>query len=447
MYLAFSGDPNRGYPRAMSSAALVYHSLQRVLRAAAPVVSGGRSKLARGLAGRRGAARTLGDWGNAHRDPQRPGAWFHAPSVGEGLQARAVLEELRSQRPDLQVAYTHFSPSAQTLASTMPADVATYLPWDVPDEIAPVLDALRPNAVVFTKTEVWPTLAELAERRGVALALVGGTVPVGARRAAWPARGLLRPTWARLSLVCANNSEDAGGFVELGVAADRVVVTGDPGIDSAAQRAQGADPDAPWLAPFHRDPRPTVVAGSTWPADDAHLLPALRTVRAQVPGLRAVLAPHEPSVAHVAALLDRLRADGWAAKSLASVEEGGTVEGVDAVVVDRVGVLAHLYTVGSVAYVGGGFHDAGLHSVLEPAAAHLPVVFGPRHANARAAGDLVACGGARETTDAGDLAEVFSTWLTSDEAHDYAARRAFGYIDGHLGAARRTAALLDQLMT
>jgi len=430
----------------MSSADLAYWSLQRALRAVAPALSRGTSKVSLGLGGRRDAARSLETWGRAGRDPARPGVWFHAPSVGEGLQARAVLEALRGRRPDLQAAYTHFSPSARAMASRMPAEVAAYLPWDLPDEMTAVLEALRPDALVFTKTEVWPTLAELAEARGVPLALVGGTVPPGARRTRWPARALLRPTWARLSLACANTGDDADGFAALGVEPDRVVVTGDPGIDSAAQRARAADPGAPWMAPFFGDPRPTVVAGSTWPADDARLLPALREVRSSVPDVRAVLAPHEPGVSHVEALLGRLHAEGWAARTLARVEEGGTVEGVDVVVVDRVGVLAQLYTVGQVAYVGGGFHDAGLHSVLEPAAARLPVLFGPRHANARAAGDLLACGGARETADAGALARALTEWLEEGEAHDYAAGQAFGYIDAHLGAAERTAVLLDDLI-
>lgn len=430
----------------MSSAALAYRSLQRALRALAPAFSGRTSKVALGLGGRRDAARTLAAWGRTARDVRRPGVWFHAPSVGEGLQARAVLEALRARRPALQAAYTHFSPSAQALASRMPVEVAAYLPWDLPDEMASVLHALQPDAVVFTKTEVWPTLAELAEARGVPLALVGGTVAPGARRARWPARALLRPMWGRLSLACAVTAEDAVGLVELGVKPERVVVTGDPGIDSAALRARAADPAAPWIAPFLRDPRPTVVAGSTWPADDARLLPALRDVRTGVPDVRAVLAPHEPGAAHVEALLGRLEADGWTARTLASVEEGGTVEGVDVVVVDRVGVLAHLYTVGWVAYVGGGFHDAGLHSVLEPAAARLPVLFGPRHADSRAAGHLLACGGARETADAAALAHTLTEWLTAGDAHDYAAQQAFGYIDAHLGAAARTAVLLDDLM-
>jgi 3-deoxy-D-manno-octulosonic-acid transferase len=241
--------------------------------------------------------------------------------------------------------------------------------------------------------------------------------------------------------------DDATGLVALGVHPGRVIVTGDPGVDSAAQRARAADRTAPWMAPLLVDPRPTVVAGSTWPADEGRLVLALGRVRSQVPDLRVVLAPHEPNPEHVNTLVARFEGIGWKARTLAAVEQGGTADGVDAVVVDRVGVLAHLYAVGQVAYVGGGFHEAGLHSVLEPAAAGLPVVFGPRHANARAAADLLACGGAREAVDPQALAHAFTEWLTVGEARDYAAHQALGYIDGHLGAAERTAVLLDDLMT
>ncbi|MGD8320176.1 MAG: glycosyltransferase N-terminal domain-containing protein, partial [Gemmatimonadota bacterium] len=317
-----------------------------------------------------------------------------------------------------------------------------YLPWDLPGEMGAVLDAASPDVLVFTKTEVWPTLVAAAAARNVPCALVGGTVPPGAGRARWPARALLRSTWARLELVGAISGADAEGFRTLGVRSSALEVTGDPGIDSAAQRARGADPEAAYLRPFIADRRPTVVAGSTWPADDAVLLPALLAARTGVPEMRVILAPHEPDAGHVAALVHELETSGWSAATLGDVEGRGSAEGVDVVVVDRVGVLAHLYTVGDVAYVGGGFHDAGLHSVLEPAAARLPVCFGPRHRNARAAGELLAEEGAQVADDADSLGRILTRWLSDGATHNYAARRAFGYIERHLGAAERSAALL-----
>jgi 3-deoxy-D-manno-octulosonic-acid transferase len=349
------------------------------------------------------------------------------------------------RRAGLQVVFTHFSPSAEGTAGRMPADWAGYLPWDLPEETGEALGAVRPCLLAFTKTEVWPVLVEEASRRSVPVVLIGGSVPSDARRLRPLARRLLRPTWSRLSLACAISEADAEGLRALGVPERAIRVTGDPGVDSAAARVRGADPGARWLRPFREERRPTVVAGSTWPADHRVLLAALGAVRARLPGLRAIIAPHKPSAGVVRALVGELSGRGWRARTLAEVEEHGT-RGADAVVVDRVGVLAALYAVGDVAYVGGGFHRAGLHSVLEPAAAGVPVLFGPHRSNARAAGELLTVGAAREVGDAEALADALATWLGDGGARDYAAHTGFGYIDGHLGAADRTAALLDELL-
>ncbi len=53
-------------------------------------------------------------------------------------------------------------------------------------------------------------------------------------------------------------------------------------------------------------------------------------------------------------------------------------EATGTLLVDRMGLLARLYTHGDVAYVGGGFSD-GIHSLLEAAAWGRPVIFGPNH--------------------------------------------------------------------
>lgn len=438
--------PADAYRPGMAVAHLPYVLLQRLLGAAAPVAARSGSKTARALVGRQGAGEALRAWGLEHRSPGLPGIWIHAPSVGEGLVASAVLEALGGRRAGLQAVFTHLSPSAEALAAGMPAAWAGYLPWDVPGEVGPTLDAVRPGGVVFTRTEVWPILVAESHRRRVPVAMVGGIVRPGAGRSRWWARAALRSTWRRLSLACAVTDADAEGFARMGVPTAALQVTGDPGIDSAAARAGALKLDEPWLVPFAEEPRPTVVAGSTWPSDLRVLLPALDRARRAVPGLRVVVAPHEPTAAVAAGVLADFFGYGWRGATLAEVEAGGAVD-VDVVVVERLGVLARLYRVADVAYVGGGFHGAGLHSVLEPAAAGVPVLFGPRHANSRAAGDLAGAGGARSVASAQVLEEALVHWLTDGAAHAYAGGRASGYIHAHRGAAARTAALLDDLLT
>ena len=440
---------------AVSTLERAYRTLSGVARRAAPLLARGDSKLARAVRARRGAADQLIEWARRGRDPDRPLLWAHAPSVGEGLQARAVIEALRARAPEVQVVFTHFSPSAERLAARMPADFAGTLPWDVPDEAGRAVAALRPDLLCFTKTELWPVLARAAHERGAATALMAATLPDGSSRARWPARAVLRPTLTALDLVAAVGEPDAERLVALGASAGAVRVTGDPGIDAAAERVLATDQEAPHLRPFRSairgsghgsgrgSGRPTLVAGSTWPADEAVLVPACVELRRAHPLLRVILAPHEPEERGMRALEARLRAEGWRTARLAEIERGGAGD-ADLVVVDRVGILAELYTVGELAWVGGGFHAAGLHSVLEPAAAGLPLVFGPRHRNARAAGELLRRGAARVVENAAGAAAVLGAWLADGATSASAGSAALHYIQSHRGAAARTAALLAQ---
>src|SRR5215218_3865174 len=157
---------------AYEGAALLARALSRVAPA-----SGG--KLVRSFAARRGVR---GRYSAFLRRPGRPLLWMHAPSVGEGLQARPVLELARSRRPDLQLAYTHYSPSAERFARGLAVDFADYLPFDTRAEMDAALTLLAPRALVFSKLDVWPVLVERARVRGVRIGMISATLAAGSSR-------------------------------------------------------------------------------------------------------------------------------------------------------------------------------------------------------------------------------------------------------------------------
>ncbi|HEY0970155.1 MAG TPA: hypothetical protein VGE02_04150, partial [Gemmatimonadales bacterium] len=188
--------------------------------------------------------------------------------------------------------------------------------------------------------------------------------------------------------------------------------------------------------------RPTLVAGSTWPADERKLLPAWERARAAVREARLVIAPHEPTEAHLAPI------ERWAAGAglrLARLSSAGAPD-ADVVLVDRVGVLGELYALADAAYVGGGFHAAGLHSVLEPAAFGAPVLFGPRFANSRDAELLIEAGGGIAAPDSATLTAVLVDWLSDAAARRGAGDRARSLVERGLGAAERSWALVEELL-
>jgi 3-deoxy-D-manno-octulosonic-acid transferase len=121
--------------------------------------------------------------------------------------------------------------------------------------------------------------------------------------------------------------------------------------------------------------------------------------------------------------------------------------------VDRVGVLATLYGGAAVAYVGGGFGRAGLHSVLEPAAWGVPVAFGPGWRNCRDAALLLDGGAAtalesRSPRAASDLLlGYWEGWLADEARRAAAGGRAREIVREGTGAAHRSAEMLAALIS
>jgi len=413
------------------------------LRPALPLLARGEGKLARGVRGRRGVLERMEAWAREHRDPSRPLAWFHAPSVGEGHQARAVIQAFRARRPDAQVVYTFFSPSAERFAASAPADFADYLPLDAARDVRRALDALRPGVLAFNKYDVWPVLTREAASRGVRMLLLSATLPESSGRLRGPSRALLAAAYGRLDAVGAISGEDAERFGRLGVAAERRGVMGDARFDQVWRRMETVDGASELLTRFADSDVPVLVAGSTWPADERHLLPAIAELAQKGCGVRLVLVPHEPTPEHVRQARRRMDELGLSWTMIGDLRAGDTNP---VVLVDRVGVLSDLYAVADVAYVGGGFGSAGLHSVLEPAAFGVPVLFGPRHANAREAGELVAAGGAFEVTSADGAERALAGLLDVYEVRTRAGAKAREYVRARLGAAERGAEMVERAL-
>jgi 3-deoxy-D-manno-octulosonic-acid transferase len=418
---------------------------EAAMRAAGPLltpvsaIAGG--KLRRGVHGRRESLDVLCDWGDAHRDPARPLAWLHAPSVGEALMAQAIIAALRERRPDVQIAFTFFSPSAERVLNRLGADVAAYLPWDTAAAAHALLGALRPSAIAFVRTEIWPVLTREAEAADVPALLVNAVLSEGSGRLGSAARFLLGPAYARLAAIGAADAEDGARFQRLGAPAHRIHVTGDARFDQVEARIRTLDPGVPLLARLRAAAAPVLVAGSTWGADHERLLPALAPLAAHG-RLHLVLAPHEPSAAQLRALEAALVRAGIVAVRLSAFEAAPDAPPPPALIVDRLGVLADLYSVAALAWVGGGFGTDGLHSVVEPAALGVPVLYGPRFGNSQEARRLADAGGGFVVTDGDALLERVGILLGTPGVHAAAATAARHFVEARLGGAGRNADLI-----
>lgn len=411
-------------------------------RAASAVAPQGNGKSARSLNARRGILRRYSEWGAKHRDLSRPLLWMHAPSVGEGLQAQPILAEFRSRHPEVQIAYTFYSPSAERFASLIGADFTDYLPFDTVHAAESVIAALRPTAIVFSKLDVWPMLVETAAQSGVKLGMTSATMPASSLRRSRIARLALGEAYSLLDVVGAISDGDALRLIEAGVSPDRVIVTGDTRYDQAWQKAQTNSDAREAVIGSLKSCRYTTVAGSTWPSDEQRLLPAFERVKRCQPDARLIIASHELSEDRLASI------ESWArSNDLVSARiDSARASQADVVIVDRYGILGDLYALAEVAYVGGGFRSAGLHSLLEPAAFGAAVIIGPRHLDNRDAVLLVEAGAAVRCADAKEIERQLMRWIEPTNILKVAQDAAREVVRANLGAAKKSLSLVEQLV-
>jgi len=366
--------------------------------------------------------------------------WFHTTSVGEFEQAKPLLNALYSR---YRLVVTGFSPSVMPALSRYPyKDAALTIPLDSPRAMRRFFDIVRPEGVIFSKFDVWPNAVWEAARRRIPVALIAGTLHAQSRRLRPGARHLLAHVHKYFAVHCCVTEADAARMRLLAGPDARIVVTGDTRFDQVYARAQ-TFPNAPLFPNAARWHGFTLVAGSTYAADEAALIPAFLALRSAQPDARLVLVPHEPTEAHLRNAQHALQNAALRWTLLSDAEKGAPLDETDVLLVDRVGLLARLYTMGEVAFVGGSFH-LRVHNVMEPAVVAKPVVFGPKMDNAPEAYALLEREAALRVPDADALAEALVRLSSDPERARQMGERGREYIRANLGATERTLTALRE---
>lgn len=365
----------------------------------------------------------------------------HCASAGELESAIPLIEELQQQY-NADVILTYFSPSAVNRANTVGGIVDhLYLPVDSKRRMRRLLDILSPDLVVFVKHDVWPNLVWEAAKRNIPTALVNGNFRPDSKRLKRPLIPFGRGLFGELSAIFAVASDDAHRFRFLAGKKPVVEAEGDTRFDRVRQRALKGREDQGALARI-LEGRPVAVAGSTWPAGEKILLEAWKGVRAERSDAVLVLTPHEPTEEHLKQLIAQCEEAGLMPVTMTEAENNVPVS--DVIIVDRMGVLAGLYGLGKVAYVGGGF-GAGVHSVIEPAVFGMPVMFGPKHLNSHEARDLIRIQAGQSVESAEEIRDRFINALNDGLKSREMANKAHGFVEKQSGVARRLAAKLATL--
>jgi 3-deoxy-D-manno-octulosonic-acid transferase len=192
--------------------------------------------------------------------------------------------------------------------------------------------------------------------------------------------------------------------------------------------------------------RPVLVAGSTMRGEDEAVIRAFNRVRTTAGGTNALLiiaARHPERFDEVERLC---KAEGLATTRRSDLPIDAEPR-CDAVILDTIGELAHLYQIATAVFVGGSLIPAGGHNILEPALYGKPIVFGPHMQNfTEIAEAFLSNRAAIQVRHARELEEVIVGLMADPVRRARLGAAARALIDAHRGATGRTLDVIADLL-
>jgi 3-deoxy-D-manno-octulosonic-acid transferase len=390
-------------------------------------------------------------WGKAPvRIGDRPCLWFHAVSVGEILLLRPLVREMSRRRPGWDVVISTTTSTGLAVARrTFPDLVTFYAPLDFSWSTCRAVEKIRPTVLALVELELWPNLIRAAKRSGAKVAIINARLSARSYRGYRRLKGPLGPTLRRIDAVAAQDPEYARRFIELGIAGDRVSVTGSVKFDGLeSDRNNGRTREL--RLSLGLSPSDLVfVAGSTMAGEEEAALSAYRAARRRHAGLRLVLVPrHAERFDEVAEWLAR-QGETVLRRSRTPDQSGPKPPGAPPIVlIDTLGELGAVWGLADVAFVGGSLLPGrGGQNMMEPAAYGASVIFGPHTANFRETVEqLLARNGARQVS--GPAALTLGLLDDLNDPETAAARGEAGrkFVLAQNGASGRTLVALDRLV-
>ena len=308
-----------------------------------------------------------------------------------------------------------------------------YLPMDTPSNVRSFLDIWQPEVAVFVKYEFWFNYLACMARRRIPTLIISAIFRENQHFFRFYG-GWFRKQLKNVTRFFVQDEGSRSLLARHGI--KQAKVSGDTRFDRVYHLSQNPG-SFPEIERFIQG-KPVMVAGSTWPKDEA-LVGSL--ISNNESDLKFIIAPHEVHRERIDRLVTSL---GTRAVRYSEYRESASAD-AKVIVIDGIGMLSRLYRYGQLAFIGGGFGQ-GIHNILEAAAFGLPVFFGPNYQKFAEARDLVERGGAFCVQDESELRRKVDE-LTSDKEQLRAAGEICRhYVESKQGATGIIVSCLEELL-
>ena len=349
--------------------------------------------------------------------------WFHCASLGEFEQGKPVMEALKQHYPKVSIVVTFFSPSGYSARKNTPlASFVGYLPIDTKENAMDFINIVKPQLAFFIKSEIWPNFINALRAKHIPAFLLSARFHE--KQTLFKRRGrFFRNQLRKFDLIFVQNKSSRTLLKKHNLDS---VFSGDTRYDQVSQ-LPAQKKEFPFINKFKNN-ESLLISGSVWMED----LEALSTF---ISGneTKIILAPHDVSDKMVLRIISFLKVP---AIRYSLINEQTDLANSKVLIIDSIGMLASLYALADVAYVGGAFKQ-GLHNILEPAVYGIPVIFGPETTGFPEAAEILKEGGGFSIKDKNELNELLCLLFNDSTRRLESGKKNSDFIQTRKGATEK----------
>ena len=326
-----------------------------------------------------------------------------------------------------------YSPSGYENKKKHPlADAIVYLPIDTPKNAKRFVSTVKPKLAFFIKYDIWPNFLKELKKHNIRTFLISGAFRKD--QIYFKSYGsLFRQALQVFEHIFLQNESSKQLLKTINI--ENTTVSGDTRFDRVARQLE-YDNRLEFVAKF-KENKTCIVAGSTWPEDDALLLDFINKSSDNV---KFIIAPHEIKSEKI----EKLKAQIAKKTILFSEKKDTEINEYQVLIIDTIGLLTKVYSYADIAYVGGAAGTTGLHNILEPATFGVPIIIGENFDKFPEAKQLQQLAGLFSVASAEELSKIMTKLVIDKKFRSKTGMISGHFINSNTGATRTVLSYLKQ---
>ena len=308
--------------------------------------------------------------------------WMHAASLGEYEQGLPVLEKLKEKYPNHKVLITFFSPSGyENVVKKNKEDILCYLPFDKKSTISEFVKAVHPEIFFTVKYDFWYHLLDELKKQNTKVFVISALFYENQVYFKSYGKWFVNELKKNVDWIFHQTEKSLSLAQKVGLT--KGSVSGDTRFDRVKQ-IKNRDNFVEFISEFKAEKK-LLVFGSSWEAEEK----MAQILSQKLENFKILIAPHDLK------RVQNLKQIFPSAILYSELKSNYQLPNTNILIIDCIGLLSKLYSYADVAIVGGGFHDKGLHNILEAATFGVPVIFGNQYKKNPEADALIAQNGGK----------------------------------------------------